>query len=51
MGDIGGDIEKDMGIVLLLSLLTIPTVIANALTKDYRLIALWSAIVQSGDSP
>ena len=36
---------KVMGIVLLLSLLTIPTVIANALTKDYRLIALWSAII------
>lgn len=36
---------KVMGIVLLLSLLTIPTVIANTLTKDYRLIALWSAII------
>ena len=31
---------KVMGIVLLMSLVTIPTVVANALTKDYRLIAL-----------
>lgn len=31
---------KVMGIVLLMSLVTIPTVVANTLTKDYRLIAL-----------
>lgn len=31
---------KVMGIVLLMSLMTIPTVIANTLTKDYRLITL-----------
>ena len=31
---------KVMGIVLLMSLVTIPTVVANALTKDYRLITL-----------
>lgn len=36
---------KVMGIVLLLSLITIPTVIVNTLTKDYRRIALWSAVV------
>ena len=36
---------KVMGIILLLSLLTIPTVIANTFTKDYRLIALLSAII------
>jgi zinc transport system permease protein len=31
---------KVMGIVLLMSLMTIPTVVANTLTKDYRLITL-----------
>lgn len=36
---------KVMGIILLLSLLTMPAVISNALTKDYRYIALWSAII------
>jgi zinc transport system permease protein len=36
---------KVMGIILLLSLMTIPTVIVNSLTKDYRRIALWSAVV------
>ena len=36
---------KVMGIILLLSLLTMPTVIVNTLTKDYRLIAVGSAVV------
>ena len=36
-----------MGIVLLISLLTIPVVIVNSFTKDYRKITLWSAIVAS----
>lgn len=36
---------KVMGIILLLSLLTMPTVIVNTFTKDYRRIALYSAIV------
>lgn len=36
---------KVMGIILLLSLLTMPTVIANTFTKDYRRIALYSALV------
>ena len=36
---------KIIGIVLLLSLLTIPTVVANALTKDYRKIALIASVV------
>lgn len=31
---------KVMGIVLLMSLVTIPTVVANTLTKDYRLITI-----------
>lgn len=31
---------KVMGIVLLMSLVTIPTVVANTITKDYRLITL-----------
>ncbi len=34
-----------MGIVLLLSLLTLPVAIANTLTKDYRKLALWSPII------
>ena len=36
---------KVMGIILLLSLITIPTVIANEITKDYRLITPLSAII------
>ena len=36
---------KVMGIVLLMSLVTIPTVIANTLTKDYRLITLLAVVV------
>lgn len=36
---------KVMGIILLISLMTIPTVIANILTKDYRLIVVLSAII------
>ena len=36
---------KVMGIILLLSLMTIPAVIANSLTKDYRWMTLWSAVV------
>lgn len=36
---------KVMGIILLLSLISMPTVIVNMLTKDYRLIALWSAVI------
>ena len=36
---------KVMGIILLLSLITIPTVIANDITKDFRLITPLAAIV------
>lgn len=36
---------KVMGIILLLSLVTIPVVIANAVTKDYRFIAPLSATI------
>jgi zinc transport system permease protein len=36
---------KVMGIVLLMSLVTIPTVVANTLTKDYRLITLLAVVV------
>ena len=36
---------KVMGIILLLSLITIPTVIANFITKDFRLITPLSAII------
>lgn len=36
---------KVMGIILLISLMTIPTVVANILTKDYRKIALLSTII------
>jgi zinc transport system permease protein len=36
---------KVMGIILLLSLITIPTVIANDITKNFRLIAPLSAII------
>jgi zinc transport system permease protein len=34
-----------MGIVLLLSLFTIPAVAANTLTKSYPRITLWAAII------
>ena len=34
-----------MGIVLLLSLFTIPTVTANAVTKSYAAISFWAAII------
>ena len=34
-----------MGIVLLISLLTMPVVIVNTFSKSYRAITLWSAIV------
>jgi zinc transport system permease protein len=36
---------KVMGIILLISLMTVPTVIANSLTKDYRYVTLLSAII------
>ena len=36
---------KVMGIVLLMSLVTIPTVIANTLTKEYRLITLLAVAI------
>lgn len=36
---------KVMGIILLISLLTLPTVIANSLSKDFSRIALLSAII------
>lgn len=35
---------KVMGIVLLMSLVTIPTVVANTLTKDYRLITILAVV-------
>ena len=35
---------KVMGIVLLMSLVTIPTVVANTITKDYRLITLFAVV-------
>ncbi len=35
---------KVMGIILLLSLITIPVVVANTLTRDYRLIAIFSSV-------
>ncbi len=34
-----------MGIILLLSLLTMPVVIVNSVTKSYAAIAAWSAVV------
>lgn len=34
-----------MGIILLISLLTMPAVIVNSITKSYRAITLWAAIV------
>lgn len=39
---------KVMGIILLLSLISMPTVIVNMLTKDFRRIAIWSAVVAVG---
>ena len=36
---------KVMGIILLLSLITIPTVIANDITKDFKMITPLSAII------
>ena len=36
---------KVMGIILLISLMTIPAVIANAITKDYRYVSLLSAVI------
>lgn len=36
---------KVMGIILLLSLITLPVVIANTLTKDYRCIALLASAI------
>lgn len=36
---------KVMGIILLLSLITIPVVIANTLTRDYRYIAVFSSVI------
>ncbi len=36
---------RSVGIVLLISLLTIPAVVVNALTQDYRRMALWAAVV------
>ena len=36
---------KVMGIILLLSLLSMPAVIANSLTKDYRRMAALSAVI------
>ncbi len=36
---------KIMGIILLLSLLTMPVVIVNSVTKSYAAIAAWSAVV------
>ncbi|MBQ7856921.1 MAG: metal ABC transporter permease [Alistipes sp.] len=39
-----------MGIVLLISLLTMPVVIANIITKEYRSIAVGAAIIASAGS-
>ena len=39
-----------MGIVLLLSLFTIPTVTANALTKSYAAISFWAAIIATSSA-
>lgn len=36
---------KIMGIILLLSLLTMPAVIVNSLSKSYTTIAVWSAVI------
>jgi zinc transport system permease protein len=39
-----------MGIVLLLSLFTIPAVTANALTKSYAAISFWAAIIATASA-
>lgn len=36
---------KVMGIILLMSLMTMPTVIANSLTKDYHSVTILSAVI------
>lgn len=36
---------RSVGIVLLISLLTIPAVVVNSITHDYRRIAVWAAVV------
>ncbi len=36
---------RTVGIVLLISLLTLPAVIANVFTKSFRRIALWGAVI------
>ena len=36
---------RAMGIILLISLLTMPAVIVNSVTKSYRAITIWSAVV------
>lgn len=36
---------KIMGIILLLSLLTMPAVIVNSLSKSYKTITVWSAVI------
>lgn len=36
---------RSVGIVLLISLLTFPTVIVNSLTRDFRKIARWAVVV------
>ncbi|MCD8185223.1 MAG: metal ABC transporter permease [Rikenellaceae bacterium] len=37
-----------VGIVLLISLLTIPPVIVNSLTRSYRKIMIWSCVISAG---
>jgi zinc transport system permease protein len=39
---------RAVGIVLLISLLTFPAVIVNSLTKSFRRIIVWSAVVATG---
>jgi zinc transport system permease protein len=39
---------RAVGIVLLISLLTFPAVIVNSLTKSFRHIIVWSAVVATG---
>ena len=39
-----------MGIVLLLSLFTIPAVTANSLTKSYASISFWAAIIATSSA-
>lgn len=41
---------RAVGIVLLISLLTIPTVIVNSFTRSYPKITVWSAVVATGGS-